>query len=423
VLRYGMAGLNSYDRAIVGTQQWYMGPGQQGDVLVDGYDDDLEDHLFEEISWPTDGYRLFDIGHFIGDRDWLDGLWESNCLFAPRALLAQAGCFDEAFSMPGGGYANLELYERLGSSPDVTAVTILGEGSFHQSHGGTTTNQPDIAERNQRLANYAKHYADLRGRTFRGLDKQMHYVGAMSWEACRTRARRRVAPNYFRRGAPDDPDGRPTKPTPIPDDLNTEFIDAYWRSFKWRDIEWMGQRPEKAPGDLLAYQELLWQVRPDWVIETNNGGPGGRAVFLASICELLGHGQVVSIDAKERDDRPGHPRLTHLTGSAHEDDVVARVRELTGDTTNALVILGTTGGRKRMLLEFEAYKPLVPPESYIVVENTIVNGHPVWASFGIGPHEAVTQILADHREFATDTALEKKYATTFNAGGYLKRVR
>ena len=82
--------------------------------MADGYDQDYEDRLFEEIDWPSDGYRLFEIGHFIGDRDWFDGVWESNCMFVPRELLEQVGGFDESFSMAGGGYANLELYERLG---------------------------------------------------------------------------------------------------------------------------------------------------------------------------------------------------------------------------------------------------------------------------------------------------------------------
>jgi len=140
VLRYGMAGLSTYEPAIVVTQQWYVGPGQQPDAMNAGYDQAYEDELFREIEWPLDGYRLFDIGHFIGDRDWFDGLWESNCIFVPRRLLEQTGAFDERFAEPGGGYANLELYERLGAMPGVNVVTILGEGSFHQLHGGTTTN-------------------------------------------------------------------------------------------------------------------------------------------------------------------------------------------------------------------------------------------------------------------------------------------
>jgi len=89
--------------AIVVTQQWYVGPGQQPDAMNAGYDQAYEDELFREIEWPLDGYRLFDIGHFIGDRDWFDGLWESNCIFVPRKLLEQYGAFDESFSMPGGG--------------------------------------------------------------------------------------------------------------------------------------------------------------------------------------------------------------------------------------------------------------------------------------------------------------------------------
>ena len=147
VLHYGMAGLATYEPAIVVTQQWYVGPGQQPDAMNAGYDQPYEDELFREIEWPLDGYRLFEIGHFIGDRDWFDGLWESNCIFVPRKLLEQYGAFDESFSMPGGGYANLELYERLGATPDVNVVTILGEGSFHQVHGGTTTNRADPDDR------------------------------------------------------------------------------------------------------------------------------------------------------------------------------------------------------------------------------------------------------------------------------------
>ncbi|MCB1016770.1 MAG: glycosyltransferase family 2 protein, partial [Acidimicrobiales bacterium] len=78
VLRYGLQGLRTYAPTVVATQLWYVGPGQQGDAMLEGYDQDYEDRLFDEIAWPGDGYRLFDIGHFVGDRDWLDGLWESN---------------------------------------------------------------------------------------------------------------------------------------------------------------------------------------------------------------------------------------------------------------------------------------------------------------------------------------------------------
>ncbi len=143
VLRWGLAGIDLYEPAVVTTQQWYLGPGQQPDMIADGYDQAFEDELLARVQWPANGYRLFEIGHFIGGRDWFDGVWESNCLFVPRKLMEQVGAFDESFVVAGGGFANLELYERLGSTPGVTEVSILGEGSFHQVHGGTTTNVED----------------------------------------------------------------------------------------------------------------------------------------------------------------------------------------------------------------------------------------------------------------------------------------
>ena len=117
-----------------------------------------EDRLFEAIEWPVDGYRLFEIGHFIGDgAASATGSTASSSPTAsspPASALEQIGGFDEAFSMPGGGYANLDLYERLAVAPGTNVVTILGEGSFHQVHGGTTTNAPDpeaAASRARRL--------------------------------------------------------------------------------------------------------------------------------------------------------------------------------------------------------------------------------------------------------------------------------
>ena len=421
VLHYGMAGLSTYEPAIVVTQQWYVGPGQQPDAMNAGYDQTYEDELFREIEWPLDGYRLFDIGHFIGDRDWFDGLWESNCIFVPRKLLEQYGAFDESFSMPGGGYANLELYERLGATPDVNVVTILGEGSFHQVHGGTTTNRADPDDRRATITGYAEHFAELRGRQFRGAGKTLHYVGTMFPRASRTRARRMTASSFVKGPVFTGPDGQPSGATPIPDDLKTQFVDAFWHSMAWRETSWLGQRVAKAPTDLFVYQELLHRVKPDWIIETGSAN-GGRALFLASICELLDHGQVVSIDPEVAGDRAEHPRVTYIEGSAQADEISQRVRDMVGDSS-VLVVLGSQPGTNlRIESEFTTYAPLVPVGSYVIVEYTILNGHPVWPGFGPGPLEAVKRILADNSNWAVDTTLEK-FALTFNPSGYLKRMR
>jgi cephalosporin hydroxylase len=421
VLKYGMAGMSTYEPAIVATQQWYVGPGQQPDMVDAGYDREHEDNLFDAIAWPVDGYRLFEIGHFIGDRDWFDGLWESNCLFVPRALLEQVGGLDDSFSMPGGGYANLELFERLGASPGVTVVSILGEGSFHQVHGGTTTNAGERDQRRSTLVSYAEHYRELRGRTHRGPPKTVHYVGALeSLSARRTRSRRLTASRFTDKHAVGSPDGVPERAVLMPEELRGAFVEAYWLNQSWRHASWLGYTTPNPPTDLFVMQELLHAVRPDWIVVTG-AETSGRALFLASICELLGQGHVVSI-GERADDRPDHRLITHVVERPHERSAFDRVRSLTGERPHGFVILGSQGSAAELLREFAGYAPLVRPGSYVVVENTIVNGHPVWPGYGPGPAEAVRRILGEHADFVQDTSWEK-HALTFNPGGYLRRVQ
>jgi len=340
-------------------------------------------------------------------------------MFVTRAQLEQVGCFDETFSMPGGGYANLELYERLGSSPDITVCTILGEGSFHQVHGGTTTNQTDAAERRSRVFGYSQHYAELRGRPFKGPGKPIHFVGRLPNQAARRSKPRRMSTAAFaesaRAGAND---GLPESPTPVPEELEAAFTEAVWRSIPWAHTTWLGHGITTAPTDLLAYQQIITDVRPDWVVEVGTGD-GGRALYLASMCELAGHGQVVSVGASG-DDRPSHPRLGYVSGDPATDSVAAEVRALVGDGS-AFVILGGCADRSATVGQFKAYESLVPVGSYVVVTDTVVNGHPVWPAFGAGPLEAVKQILVGDGRFVADPSMEK-YSLTFNPGGFLRRV-
>jgi cephalosporin hydroxylase len=418
VLRFGLTALRTYEPAIVSTQQWWVGPGEQGDMLAEGYDEELQDQLFNRIQWPTDGYRLFDIGNFIGERDWLDGMWETNCLFAPRKLLEQVGGFDESFSEAGGGYANLEIFERLGSSPDVTVATILGEGSFHQAHGGATTNLPDLTERHDKLGEHAAYYEQVRGRPFRGPRKVIHYVGTMLPEAARTRPRRRALPNLFKRA---DPSGIPAKPTPMPNELRAEFVEAYWNTLAWQQTTWMGHEVPKPPTDLFAYQELISAVEPDWIIETGTG-TGGRALFLASICDLHDSGRVISVDARKDDARPAHPRITYVKGDPANGKVVKKIRQQVGADAKGLVILGTRGTAGETITQFRLYEQFVPVGSYVVIEDTVVNGHPVWPDFGPGPAESVKGVVESRGDFVADLSMGK-YGLSFNPGGFLKRVR
>ena len=417
VLHFGMEGLRTYEPAIVATQQWYVGPGQQGELMAAGYDQTMEDRLFDRIGWPAEGHRLFDIGHFIGERDWFDGLWESNCLFTPRGLVEQSGGFDEIFDMPGGGYANLDIYERLGSTPGVTVATILGEGSFHQFHHGTTTNQDEVENRHRLISSYAEHYEAERGKVFAASGKPIHYVGRLFEGATRTRSRRFVARAFWTPQSTEGRDGVPDEPQPMPQEVAMAFTEAFWHSLAWKETTWLGEAVPAAPTDLVVYQELLSRVRPDWVVITSGSGPG-IASFVASICDLLDHGRVLVVGD---DGGRSHPRLERIGGRPADDATREAVAERVGDGS-AFVILGGPKHRDHTIGEFKAYAPLVPVGSYVVVERSVVNGAPVWPGFGPGPQEAIRLLKQDHPEFMSDLEVQR-YALTLNANGFLKRVR
>lgn len=420
VFRHALAAMRTYEPAVVAVQQWYVGPGQQGDAQQAGYDQGVEDRLFRTIQWPTDGYRLFEIGHFIGDRDWFDGIIESNCLFAPRRLLEQVGGFDDSFDMAGGGYANLELFERLHAHPGVTPATVLGEGSFHQFHGGTTTNVSDAAKRRERVFSYGQHFRDLRGRGLLGLNKTVHYVGSMDTKAARrTRSRRQFLLGFIAGRDPIAANDAP--PLPVPDELKDAATEALWQRQSWREATWLGHPVARFPTDLQSYQELVVQVRPaTTVLIGDDVGLGGRALHLASVLDQLGTGRVVAIgQAADGHPRPAHDRITYLDGIAEDRAVVDEAAALVGQD-GALVFIGL-GGAREVVACFEAYAPLVPVGGYVVVENTVLNGRPVAPAHGPGPHEAAVELLGRHGEFVPDPAFER-YTVTFNKNGYLKRT-
>lgn len=211
----------------------------------------------------------------------------------------------------------------------------------------------------------------------------------------------------------------PDKPTPIPTEIKTQFTESLWRSFAWKKTRWLGNRVRGLPSDLFVYQEILHDVRPDWIVEIGTDG-GGRTMFLATICDMLGHGRIISVDEPGRTGEE-HDRITYLEGRPMSREIVSRVEELVGTPPKAMVILGKREPANRTVRQFDLYSPLVPAGSYLVIEETIVNGHPVWAKFGPGPMEAVKRITNRRGDFAPDHGLEK-YGVTFHPHGFLRRL-
>jgi cephalosporin hydroxylase len=184
---------------------------------------------------------------------------------------------------------------------------------------------------------------------------------------------------------------------------------------------WRGVQAAKCPLDLWVYQEILCERRPDVIVETGTF-MGGSAYFLASICDLLGAGRIITVDVKKRrpERLPQHPRIDYRHGSSVEPDVVAAVRESIGPAESVMVVLDSDHRHHHVLAELQSYAPIVTPGNYLIVEDTNVNGHPITPDFGPGPMEAVDDFLAGTDEFEIDSAREKFYLT-FNPRGYLRR--
>jgi cephalosporin hydroxylase len=177
----------------------------------------------------------------------------------------------------------------------------------------------------------------------------------------------------------------------------------------------------KCPLDLWIYQEILMETRPDLIIETGTH-MGGSALFLASICDLLSNGEIVTIDMGKRPERPDHPRITYLLGSSTDPDVLAQLTSKVESADRVMVILDSDHSEGHVFDELTKLGPLVTPGCYLIVEDTIVNGNPVLPEFGPGPAEAVKRYLHDRPSRFVVDADREKFHLTFNPGGYLRRT-
>jgi cephalosporin hydroxylase len=198
------------------------------------------------------------------------------------------------------------------------------------------------------------------------------------------------------------------------------YYNARYSNLTWGNTLWRGIATLRCPLDLWLYQEIIHETRPDLIVEAGTAS-GGGALYLASLCEMTAHGQVVSIDIRHAPTLPKHPRLSYLTGSSVAAEVVASVAARAKAAKQVLVILDSDHTMPHVLAELRAYAPLVRIGGYLIVEDTIVNGHPLRGDFGPGPMEAVEQFLEENPGWIIDRSKEK-FLLSFNRNGYLKRI-
>jgi cephalosporin hydroxylase len=174
----------------------------------------------------------------------------------------------------------------------------------------------------------------------------------------------------------------------------------------------------QTPLDLWVYQELIVSLRPQLIVETGTAA-GGSALFLATVCDAIRSGEIFTIDSQSREDRPIHARVTYFTGSSTAPETLDAVAERAIGKAPIMVILDSDHSREHVLAELRHYARFVTPGSYVVVEDTNVNGHPVACDFGPGPMEAVREFLRERDDFAPDREQEK-FFLSFNPSGFLR---
>lgn len=211
---------------------------------------------------------------------------------------------------------------------------------------------------------------------------------------------------------------------PTHKDIIDSFHDLYYNGlpgegYIFQRTSWMGVPCAKCPFDMWIYQEILNEIKPDLIVETGTY-MGGSALFMAHMLDIIGKGEIITIDVETLHPRPAHPRISYITGSSSDEQLVNSLFERRVENEICMVVLDSDHTKAHVLEELRLFSPQVSAGSYLIVEDTNVNGHPTSPDFGAGPYEAVEEFLQGNAEFTVDETREK-FLMTFNPRGFLKR--
>jgi len=215
----------------------------------------------------------------------------------------------------------------------------------------------------------------------------------------------------------------------------------------WQDSRWLGVLTFQNPNDVWIHQEIITEIKPDFIIETGTA-LGGSALLWAMVLEQVNpRGKVITIDIHDQaqvarlstENAPPEvvaraanevrmlqsmpiwkSRVEFVKGSSTDPAIVAELRRRTKGH-KVLVILDSDHRKQHVVNELNAYAPMVNPGSYVIVQDTNVNGHPVRKDYGPGPMEAIEEFLATNKEFESDR-LRERLLFTMHPKGYLKRI-
>ena len=202
------------------------------------------------------------------------------------------------------------------------------------------------------------------------------------------------------------------------------------------NFSWMGRPIIQYPQDMIAMQEIIWEVKPDLIIETGIAH-GGSLIYYASLLELIGKGEVLGIDIdirehnrREIEKHPMYKRIKMIQGSSIGDEVIEDVKKYAAGEKVVLVCLDSNHTHEHVLSELNLYSSFVSPGSYIVAFDTIVEDLPEGyfsqkRPWGISnnPRTAVDEFLKANKDFEIDESIDNKLLISVAPGGYLKRIK
>lgn len=222
-------------------------------------------------------------------------------------------------------------------------------------------------------------------------------------------------------------------------ELKRKSVDWMLHADKYKytyNFSWMGRPIIKYPQDIVIMQELIWNVKPDLIIETGIAH-GGSIIFSSSMMELLGNGgKVIAVDIDirnhNREEIEKHPMMKNITmleGSSVDEKIVGQIADYAKNFKKVMVVLDSNHSHEHVYRELELYTPLVSVGSYILLPDTFVEFFPKgyvtnrpW-DVGNNPYTAMEAFLKTTTQFVKDEAITNKLLITEAlGGGYLKRI-
>jgi len=196
------------------------------------------------------------------------------------------------------------------------------------------------------------------------------------------------------------------------------FHKRLYHRHQWMNVRWMGAPVQKVPSDLWVLQEILFETKPQVILETGTYD-GGSTLYLAHLMDILGEGEIISVDLHPREGRPEHPRITYLAGSSVAPEII-EIMKSRSQGPRAMVILDSDHRAAHVSAELKIYPDFVTSGCYLIIEDTNINGNPVSREFGPGPMEAMKEWRATAPPFKLDSNREK-FLVTFHPMGYWRR--